>query len=74
MGSACSKEETKLKAQGSIKVISRVRLGKKVQGKEEREQVGPGRSGSKGAALALLGPGWLVGRRGYSSSPSKEPT
>lgn len=46
-------------------------VGKKVQGKEEREQVGPGRSGSRGAALALLGPGWLVGRRGYYSSPSK---
>lgn len=37
MGSACSKEETKLKAQGSIKVISRVRLGKKVQGRAQRQ-------------------------------------
>lgn len=32
-----------------------------------REQVGPGRSGSR-AACPLLSPGWLVGRRCYSSS------
>lgn len=50
-------------------------VGEKVQGKEEREKVGPGCSGSRGAAPALLGSGWLVGwlvgRRGYSSSPPR---